>query len=107
MIQLANPHLRHKRNKNPVQLRIDQLIARCRLLMAKLKLARQISRERHTLSCLNEHQLRDIGLTREQIDTELGRGFLDIAASRYNYAGMLQGGLTDIRRSRITRLPKD
>lgn len=109
MTQLTNPRSRHKRDKKKLSFGplLDRLKARGRLLIATLKLAKQISRERRTLSCLNEHQLRDIGLTREQINTELGRGIFDISEQRYNYIGLLQGGLSDSRRKRITRLPKD
>ena len=109
MTQLTNPQSHHKQDQNKLSSRplLTRLKARGRFLISKLKLARQISRERRTLSCLNEHQLRDIGLTREQINTELGRGIFDISEQRYNYIGLLQGGLSDARRKRITRLPKD
>ena len=109
MISLTDPGPRHKqtRKNNVATTLVDYLATRLRSLIAKMKLAKQNSAQRHALRSLNEYQLNDIGLTREQIDAEFGRSIFDIAESRYTHIGLLKGGLTDYRRKQITRLPND
>lgn len=74
-------------------------------LLTKYKFVKQIARERHTLRHLSDHQLRDIGLTRNQIGPEINRSFLDLPQARLNEWDYRTGaGKPD---HPISRTPKD
>lgn len=109
MAQLASTRSRHKREKKRgfSSRLLAPLVSWLKLLTAKLKLIKQISNERHTLSGLNDHLLEDIGLTRDQVKAELSRGIFDLPPSHSSDIRSLQGGLRDSRCSRVTRIPED
>jgi len=51
-------------------------------LLAWVGLAMRIRRERARLANMSDHELRDIGLTREQVNHESYRGIADIPPNR-------------------------
>lgn len=71
------------------------------------RLTSQHPDQRNTLHHLNEHQLRDIGLTRELLDSKTNRSLSDLSMSAHPDIGFLQGGLYDQRRRRVRRLPRE
>jgi len=106
MFQLTNASTRHQRViKSWFASAIQSSLLMVNTLTTKMKLARQIARERNSLRHLSNHQLRDIGLTREQVDHEIRRGWLDIPSFRCD-DGILQSGLRGTE-SRISKLPRD
>ncbi len=51
-------------------------------LASRLLLAMQIYRERRALQALSDHMLKDIGLSRSQIEAEVMRGLFDLPDQR-------------------------
>lgn len=51
-------------------------------IVARFKLARRIRRERLYLDRMSDHQLRDIGISRERARQEVCRGFFDLPEHR-------------------------
>lgn len=82
--------------------------AKLEYLVNKLRFSKQIAHERRILSHLTDHQLRDIGLTRDQVDYEAGKGFFDTPSARYGDIEFLQTGSRNIyRKPSIHRMPQD
>jgi hypothetical protein len=52
--------------------------ARVRAFFKRLGLALAVYRERRALMALSDHQLKDIGLSRSQVEREISRGFFDL-----------------------------
>ncbi|OED37771.1 hypothetical protein AB833_22335 [Chromatiales bacterium (ex Bugula neritina AB1)] len=102
MAQHGEEDARHKRENKGISAfePLQTLISQARYQMKKFALARQLAGERHTLRHLNDHLLRDIGLTRDQIKSELARGYFDIPASRYRFMGIPQGAPQNRRHNR-------
>lgn len=76
-------------------------------LAAKVKLYRQIAQQRRTLSRLSDHQLKDIGLTRDQARSEFVRGYFDIASQTYFDSENPQRGMKNSGQSRVYNQAKD
>ena len=70
------------------------LLRPVRAITARVKQAITVANERHTLSQLNDHQLRDIGLSRDRVRSELTRGVFDIPSQRYYDLGLRQPTIT-------------
>lgn len=66
------------------QYSINQLIAgvfsfqTMKSFFKQIKLAYQVAQQRHDLKHLDDHMLKDIGLTHAQVDEETNRDFWDI-----------------------------
>jgi len=108
MTQLSRVRSNRKQDKKslPVRSLISTSLIRARSLVAKFKFVKQIANERRTLSQLSDHQLRDIGMTRDQIGTEVNRNILDLPAARFNQLDY-RATVRESRQSRLTRTPKD
>ncbi len=109
MTQQPAVRSRHKRDRkrSPGRKTLVSLLALVRTLTAKAAGIVKTNSERQILSNLSDHQLRDIGLTRDRLKSELGSGFFDITTGRICEIGFRQGGLGDPNRPRITRIPKE
>ncbi len=105
MAQHANTHVRHKRTTAPSIDLITRLKARGRQLLQRILQRRK--RTAHTLSSLNDHQLRDIGYTRDQLPRPGNHGVFDFQSQRYYDIGFTPRESTDTGYSRITRLRND
>ena len=109
MTYLSTAQNRHKRYIPAVKPFVS-LLSTIRYLSrdlgAKWKLIKQIRSERRTLSHLSDYQLRDIGLTRDQVNQEVSRSIFD-TPQRYSESMYQQNGTREPRRPRINRLPKD
>jgi len=79
---------------------------RAKSLLAKVKFVKQIANERHTLRHLSDHQLRDIGMTRDQIGTEINRSILDLPHARFNELDY-RFERKRPRQTRVSKTPKD
>ena len=108
MIQLSAVHTSQKHHKKRWLARslFTTPITRARTLVAKIKFANQIARERHTLRHLSDHQLRDIGMTRNQIGTEINRSIFDLPAARFNELDY-RVGMRGPQNPRVTQAPKE
>jgi len=106
MAQQANSQNRHKRIANLESKRSSfvALIMRARRLIASRLEQRST---RHSLSALNDHQLRDIGYTRDQLGSGPYRGVFDFPSQRYFDNGYKPSESTDRRHSRISRIRND
>lgn len=106
MAQQANIHNRQKRSANLETERSSfvALIMRARRLIASLLEKRST---RHSLSALNDHQLRDIGYTRDQLGSGPYRGVFDFPSQRYFDIDYKPSESTDRRHSRISRIQND
>ncbi len=71
------------------------------------RLANRFFDQRHGLDRLNDHQLRDIGLTRDQLHSNKQRCLSELAKSAHPDVGYLQGELQHQYRKRVRRLPED
>ena len=109
MTQLSDTPDRHKRTAKEIsgQVLPGRIITGVRNLFRKVRSTRQSSRQHHTLSRLNDHQLRDIGLTRDDLRCESKRGFFDLTSGRYCDIGFWQTGLVRPGRPEIIRRPGD
>ena len=74
---------------------------------SKLIAAVQAANERRSLSDLNDHQLRDIGMSRDRLRSEQTRGVFDIPSQRYYDLGFRSNRIREAHHTRINRLPKD
>jgi|GEM_PF-991534 len=81
--------LRHHEQGDTVAVGLDSadskspsLLRRLGHLLAWVGLILQIRRERNQLAQLNDHQLRDIGITREQAGRESFKGLTSIPPNR-------------------------
>lgn len=108
MIHLSAVHSNQKQHKKKhlASRLLTTSISRARSLLAKIKFAKQIANERHTLRHLSDHQLRDIGMTRNQIGAEISRSIFDLPHSRFNELDY-RTGVRGPGQSRVTRAPKD
>ena len=108
MIHLSAVHSNQKQHKKKhlASRLLTTSISRARSLLAKIKFAKQIANERHTLRHLSDHQLRDIGMTRNQISSEVNRSILDLPHARFNELDY-RAGVTGPGQTRVTRSPKD
>ena len=108
MIHLSAVHSNQKQHKKKhlASRLLTTSISRARSLLVKIKFAKQIADERHTLRHLSDHQLRDIGMTRNQISSEVNRSILDLPHARFNELDY-RAGVTGPGQTRVTRSPKD
>ncbi len=108
MINLSTVRSNQKHHQKNLCVRklLTTSVIRARSLVAKLKFAKQIAKERNSLRYLSDHQLRDIGMTRDQIGTEINRSILDLPHARFNELDY-RVGVRGPGQTRITRSPKD
>ncbi len=86
---------------------LESLLARLKGLTMKMTRAGKKSNERQMLSYLSDHQLKDIGLVRDQLVNESNRAIFDPTTGRYFEIGFRQGGLGSPDRPGIFWIPKD
>ena len=84
-----------------------KLMRAVKTITSKMIVAVQIANERRTLSDLNDHQLRDIGMSRDQLRSELTRGVFDIPSQRYYDLGFRSDSIRETHHTRLSRLPMD
>jgi len=107
MIQFSDARSYQRRNKKSLAgagllLTLSNTVI---YMVAKLQFVKQISRERNNLSHLSDYQLRDIGLTRDQVDNEIKRGVFDLPSARFGEFGYQRHRAPE--HVRLRSLPKD
>ena len=106
LLSAVRPNQKQHKKKLLTSRLFTKPITRARSLLAKIKFAKQIAKGRHTLRHLSDHQLRDIGMTRNQIGAEISRSIFDLPHSRFNELDY-RTGVRGPGQSRVTRAPKD
>jgi len=108
MPHLARKHPCHKQGtQNPRSELFAPVRVLVRRLKGKLRFTMQIAHERNNLRHLSDYQLRDIGLTRDQVDFEAGKGFFDTPSARFGEFEFPQTRLRNVRPSAIHQLPEE
>lgn len=106
MRQLSSKSSCHKQDqKKRIGSRVFDALRSLGRLVSKL--ANLIFDERHTLERLNDHQLRDIGLTRDRLYDNKSRCMSELATSTHPDVSYLQGALQGQYRRQLRRLPRD
>ncbi|MFK7997883.1 MAG: DUF1127 domain-containing protein [Granulosicoccus sp.] len=101
--------VRHKRSSS--QQSGSQLVA---LLLRTLKvvakrasLLSETAKHRSALHGLSDHQLKDIGLTRNKAGSEYTQGFFDLPSQQLNSEDFLLCGSRRSGKTKMSRLPEE